>query len=299
MESFSFNHIPLPVFMTYGLLALAIAFAWSRKNIIKIKCLELRFWMFFLALSMIYGVSTHLLTLTSVLVVGLYLALVFAARKFASGRTRFLLMLTLIMLSLALALHLVPGFPRIVVFYERLLGSSNTPFTLHANYDKAIVGLALLAVLAKKVKSFKSFKGLVQKHAIFLALSVVLIFSISWLLGLNVDPKFDQAILAFYGINLLFACVAEEGFFRLLIQDNLSRILRNFRYRALLTVSITTTLFTLAHWGFVTELKPFLMVAVAGLAYALVYQRSQSIEFSIMTHFMVNALHITFFVYPI
>ena len=112
------------------------------------------------------------------------------------------------------------------------------------------------------------------------------------------EPKWPGAAPAFLVANLLFTCVAEEAFFRGLVQERLMRLAESRRQPAwnAIAIAVSTLLFGLAHAaGGATWM---LVATVAGLGYSLVYARTRTIEGAILVHFLVNAAHFLGFTYP-
>ena len=89
---------------------------------------------------------------------------------------------------------------------------------------------------------------------------MVLTLAVAWLSGrVMPDPHWPAVTPGFLAVNLLFTCVAEEAFFRGLIQEGLHR-----RFASLgpaLPVGLSTLLFAAAHLG-----GGVLHAAIAGLA---------------------------------
>jgi hypothetical protein len=117
---------------------------------------------------------------------------------------------------------------------------------------------------------------------------------------LQFAPKWPEFALQFIFCNLLLTCVAEEAFFRGLLQRPLYQWLsqRGFgsnqaAWWAIVGVSI---LFGLAHLagGFAYAL----VATVASVGYGWAYQRSGRIEVAIVAHAALNVVHLTLFTYP-
>jgi membrane protease YdiL (CAAX protease family) len=108
----------------------------------------------------------------------------------------------------------------------------------------------------------------------------------------------------FLTTNLFLTCVAEEAFFRSLVQDPL-RGLRpgqhvgaggSWSARIVLAIVVSGMLFGLAHAAGGPSM--ILMATLAGLGYAAVYARTNRIEAPILVHFGLNATHLLAFTYP-
>lgn len=221
----------------------------------------------------------------------------------ASAERYALLLMVVILFSLMLALHWVPGISRQPVFVDVLLGSTSAqPFSLYANFDKAMVGVALVAFYWSGRDEPSDAQTLLRARRplswFILLMTIVGINLFGFVLGLELDIKFDERVLMFYWFNLVFTCVAEEAFFRLLIQGQLTKLFEHFGWGASVAVTLTALLFTLAHLGGIEQVEQGIMILLAGFSYALFYQMTKSLPLVILLHFAVNAVHVTCLTYP-
>lgn len=209
------------------------------------------------------------------------------------GVTKKLILGVLAILSLAMAIHKVPGFNNDLLFYSDSFGESNLPYKLYANLDKAIAALALFVAFKNRLKFDISLSDIY-----LIGSSLVVFFLIAMALGVEIDVKFGQLTIAFIFFNLFVTCFAEEAFFRLIVQNGLSGIFKG-RYSYFLTIGITALVFMLAHFhtGEGAEKRLFL-IFLAGLIYAAVYAKRKSLGSSILAHFGINIIHFSFFTYP-
>ncbi len=200
-------------------------------------------------------------------------------------------------LSLAFALHLIPGFHNPVIFHSDGLGTSALPFTLRANLDKAFAAIMILSLMIDRL-SLPKLTGFLKADLTILIIGIPAILLVGYLMGLNLEPKIGQLTLAFAFFNLFTTCLAEEAFFRLLIQDSLWRRI-HIRQAGLIAWSVSALLFTLAHFhtGPGAGERLFL-IFLAALLYAGVYWRSRCFLSAVITHFLLNFLHLSFFTYP-
>ena len=202
-------------------------------------------------------------------------------------------------LALALSLHLLPGFHPAVLFHDVRLTPDAAPFALALSFDKAAAGLLLLAAFGVRVSSWRQFASQLPAIAVAALATSVVTIGIALATGyVRFEPKWVEASPAFLVANLLFTCVAEEAFFRGLIQERLMRLAETRRQPAWtwIAIALSTVLFGLAHAG---GGATWLAVAtVAGLGYAAIYARTRTIEGAILVHFAVNAAHFLAFTYP-
>ena len=113
---------------------------------------------------------------------------------------------------------------------------------------------------------------------------------------LNWQPKWTPLFWIWAPVNLFFTCLSEEAFFRGFIQRELTSALHGVRFGSWLAIVVSALLFGLAH--FAGGVSYMVLAGAAGLGYAIVYHRSQSIEMSMLAHFGLNAAHFLLFTYP-
>lgn len=200
-------------------------------------------------------------------------------------------------LSLALALHVVPGFDNWKILDGFALSDRSQPLSLYLNFDKPLVGLFILAFGAPLLRTWTDWKAMLTAAAPIAFAGIALVYVLGYAFGyaafdLTVDPVFIVWALR----NLFFTCVAEEAFFRGFLQRYLELGLARFRAGRLLSLAIVSLLFGLAHFaggaGYVA------LSTLAGLVYGYVYQKTGRIEAAILTHFLLNAGHFLLFTYP-
>lgn len=203
------------------------------------------------------------------------------------------------LLALAMSLHLCPGFHPMVLFQGVRLTPDAAPFALGLGFDKAAAGLLLLAAFSARATSWRQFSSQVPAIAVAAVATAGVAIGVALVAGyVRAEPKWVDAAPAFLVANLLFTCVAEEAFFRGLIQERLMRLAQTRRQPAWngVAIAVSTVSFGLAHAG--GGVTWMLVATLAGLGYALIYARTRSIEGAILVHFAVNATHFLAFTYP-
>ena len=200
--------------------------------------------------------------------------------------------------SLALAIHLLPGFYNAAVVVGKTVSADAIPFSLYANFDKGLAGLFLLSYFFGGQVRIDYFHNLQKPKdtLIIVILTLCLALGLAVLLGLiQIDFKAPDFWLSFLAINLLFTCVAEEAFFRGFLQRGLSNWLDG-KFSLLIAPIFSALIFGLAHIAGGIEYA--FVAGVAGLGYGYLFHRTKRIEWSILCHFMVNVLHLFLFTYP-
>jgi membrane protease YdiL (CAAX protease family) len=200
--------------------------------------------------------------------------------------------------ALALALHVVPGFHNPVLLAGVRFTPDAVPFTVSLSFDKAAAGLVLVAAFCRPGRRLDGRPWAARTLAGALA-SCIVVIGLAVAIGYTrFEPKWPDAAPAFLAGNLLFTCVAEEAFFRGLIQERIERLADAGGRAAWRAVAVVTgaVLFGLAHAGGGTSFM--LLATVAGLGYGLTYSATRRIESAILAHFALNAVHFVGFAYP-
>lgn len=206
-----------------------------------------------------------------------------------------------LLLALALAMHKVPGFVNPVLLKGVLVSPDAIPFTQYANLDKACVGLVLLALVSQRIASMAQLRAALRTAAPIAGVTVVAVMAAALASGfVRVEPKLPAYTLQFVVVNLFFTVIAEETFFRGLIQGQLVRWLGQCwpqaRWCGLLAVVISALLFGAAHLAGGPAYAA--LAALAGLGYAFAYHATGRIESAIAIHLLVNTVHFIGFTYP-
>jgi uncharacterized protein len=270
---------------TYIALLLAILGLWASAAL----------WMGTLVLATALGYVSGVLTGLAVLPIAILAALCFAYGSVSQKPVRkAVLTLGIIIVTLMLALHTLPGFSNFRVARDVVLTPGAAPYSLYLNFDKTVAGLLILGLVYQPLlRKWDNWISALQRAAPTLVLNIIVLIAVALLLGyLDFDPKWTAFFWIWAPVNLFFTCLAEEAFFRGFIQRELAdRISITW-----IPVALSALLFGLAHiaggWTYV------LLATLAGLGYAVIFQRTQRIEMSILAHFALNATHFLLLTYP-
>lgn len=204
---------------------------------------------------------------------------------------------SVVALAAGLALHLIPGFNNPKVISDAVLTPDAVPYSKYLNFDKALIGLFLLAHGQQLIGTRRDWALMLRRALPVTAGTVGVVLVLSFVLGY---VRFELAVPDYFWLwawtNLFFTCMAEEAIFRGLIQRGMERGLERFRLGSVIALVVASLLFGLAHWA--GGPKYVLLSTVAGFGYGLAMRRSGRIEGSILTHFLLNVLHYSFFTYP-
>ena len=202
-----------------------------------------------------------------------------------------------VVLALAMALHVVPGFHNPRLYYGVRFSDDSTAFTSYLNFDKASAGLFLLAAFSRRISTRRDAGTTLARTAVASLSTACVVLAIAYLLGsIAFAPKLPPLWAAFLAANLLFTCVAEEAFFRGFLQERIAQLRGESIVLAVVAVVSSAALFGLVHLG--AGPAQASLAGIAGLGYALAYQWTRRIEAAIAAHFVLNAAHFIFFTYP-
>jgi membrane protease YdiL (CAAX protease family) len=286
---------------TYGLLGMAILSVWL-PGVPLGRTIRVPVWSLLLVAAIACGLAMGFLGTLALLPTGVLAALccVAARLEHQPDRTPWLRRLVLLavgVLSLALAMHLVPGFRNPRVINEVVLSPGAPPFSQYLNFDKGVVGLLLLAFLSRRAHSWGELRAGLRATALGSLRTIAVVMACAVLVGyVAVDLKLPEVTPIFMLANLLFTCVAEEAFFRGLLQARLAACLQHRRGGAAIAVAVVGLLFGAAHLA--GGWKAGLLASMAGIGYGVAYHRSQKIEAAILLHFALNAVQFLAFTYP-
>lgn len=209
-------------------------------------------------------------------------------------QTRFALPAEIILVvgSLALMLHLLPGFNNLAIVKAVNVGPESAPFSFYFNFDKALIPFLLLGCLPTLLKR-PAAPPMNALWWLVLMLAMPLLLLLATLAGgLKVELHQPAFLGAFMLANLFFVSLAEEALFRGYLQQRLTQRLGNLW--GLLAAAL---LFGLAHYAGGPLLIFF--ATLAGIIYGLAWLWSGRVWVSTLVHFTFNMLHLLLFTYPL
>lgn len=198
----------------------------------------------------------------------------------------FLLFLFIICLSVSFKMGFLPGF---------------TPFFLTPKFalglEAPLIGLFPLAFCVPLARKIQEGNPII-KGILFGCVGIGVLAVLATLSGAtHWQFKTPSFLFARLFSNLFLTCIPEEGLYRGFIQTTLCKYFAKSRFGTLFALLITSLLFTLTHLYWSPDLQILLFVFLAGLLYGGVYLISGKIESSIICHFLLNFIHMTFFSY--
>lgn len=302
------NTIAWPIWLSFSLLGMAICAAWypSTNNIAGAGAaarLRPPPWLLLFGAAIASGLAAGILAWIAVLELALFGAVAYAAgRDDLARRWRLLSGIVCALMALALAMHALPGFNNPVLIAKAQFSPGAAPFTQYANFDKAAVGLILLACLCRRAASAAQWRDSVRRALPIAAATIVVVMAVALLIAyVKLDLHLPRYTAVFIAANILFTCVAEEAFFRGFLQQRLSRALASTAlaaspYGAGIALVGSAVAFGAVHVG--GGPVYVLLATLCGLGYAYAYSAVRRIEASVIVHGAFNIVHFLAFSYP-
>lgn len=262
---------------------------------------KISLWSVTLALSIVFGLISHRIEYIGLVFILILLSATLGLNnKKLSISLRLLSALVLFILGLGLGLagiHLLPGFQNLRVLNNVHISNNGIPFSLYLNFDKTLVGIFILGILHQRITTRAQWRELVKTMfpGTLFVIFIVAILSVLFQF-VSFDPKLPPSLPLWAITNLLFVCLAEEGFYRGFVQKYLCRIFKNLRYGNPFAIILSALLFGLSH--FMGGTQYIILATIAGIGYGWIYWKTQKIEAAILTHFSLNLVHFLFFTYP-
>jgi uncharacterized protein len=251
-----------------------------------------------LLLAIAHAFAIGIVSAAGVVAIAAYGLLCYAHSRESSNPLHILLALATIVFSLALMAHIVPGFANTLIVRDAVLSPGAVQYTLFMNFDKGQIGLFLLAcgppLIARRTDWAAMLKVTVPAA---LALIVALMVCALLIGQMRFEPKWPDFLPIWLWSNLLFTAAAEEALFRGVIQRLLQGPTASVSpARATTGLIAAAVIFGAAHYA--GGLWSVVLATIAGIGYGWVFWRTNRIEASILTHFLVNTAHLVGFTYP-
>lgn len=213
-------------------------------------------------------------------------------------RARLFFLLSLV-LAIGLGIQAVPGFASGVWVDPLRLTPDAAPTRVIFRFDQGVVGLVLVAFFCRRIQGLEGLRSIVRPTLTATVTTTLVVMTLATLLGVvRFEPKLPAFAGAQFGSLLLWTSVLEEGFFRGIVQERLTRaaFIASRPWLAWLPIVISAALFGLAHGA--GGLTYVFLAGIAGLGYSAVYSVTRRIEAPILVHFLLNATHFIAFTYP-
>ena len=220
-------------------------------------------------------------------------------QQHVAEKLKMLLTSVVVLWSLVLAAHLLPGVDNLKVVDQAITGSLSIPFTMYLNLDKPVIFFAFLLLLPNLLKQqakLETLFGLNVLNSYKPLLIILSLFSLVFMIAVGfmlIKPEFSlpQWWWLFMLNNLFFVCIIEEVFFRGFIQQKLTQ-----KLSPEIALLITSVLFGLVHFS--GGIVYVFVATIAGLLYGFTYMYTGRVSAAIAMHFTLNMVHFLCFTYP-
>jgi membrane protease YdiL (CAAX protease family) len=281
--------------LTYSALLFAILSLWIKRTPL--------LWGGFLSVAIVAGLLSQKLQWIGLAAIFLYGGIVYCTFHIKNRVLQSVFGIVAFVFSMLLWFHKIPGFNNWQIANGLLLSQDAFPLTMYLNFDKVLIGLFILGFSTlplcsrtKKTMPSEQCHWNSTKTLALIAGSILVIGTLSLATGI---VKFDLKFSHFFWIwalnNLVFVCVVEEVLFRGFLQRHLTQAFSQYRFGTVLALVVASIGFGLSHQGTATYL---LLSTLCGLFYGIVYLKTKKIEVAIITHFLLNLIHIVGFSYP-
>lgn len=206
--------------------------------------------------------------------------------------------LILLAIGIALSLHIAPGFHGWDLLSMCQTSPVSVPFNLCFNFDKVSLGIFILVSGVPLCHSGHEWRKAIHVAAVFTILAAAVLCTVALTLEyVRWDPKLPSFTPLWLITNLLFTAVVEEVIVRSFVQEKISIMTRAFRWHYLISLVGSSLVFALGYY--MMGAAHIILAFIAGLFYGGAYIASgRKVEASIVTHFMVNFVHLLGFSYP-
>jgi len=195
----------------------------------------------------------------------------------------------LVLWSVAMAAHLLPGFNNLPALDQVQTGPLSMPYSLHLNQDKPIIFLALLLAWPRLLTQTTRFQ---RTPLLLTLLFCAMLLPLAFFAGiLKAEPALPAWLGLFLIANLLQTCLVEEAFFRGYLQIGLTA-----RFGSAAGLAAASLLFGLAHAGGGWTVVVF--ATLLGLACGLGLRFGGWLWVPALMHFAFNVAHLTLLTYP-
>ena len=252
----------------------------------------------FLALSLAAGIVAGVVEWAGLAVLALFAGCCLAAVRTALAKARRTLAWSaVVILAVALAMHQIPGIHNVLVLDGVSVSALSADYTLYWNYDKGFAGVVLYSVCVQPQESKRWSRAIVATGTVAILTLVAVGLAATATGFVAWDPKWPAILGVWVPANLLLTCVAEETFFRGLLQRHLAGFLRGrVSAPALTALLVGAVAFGVAHFAWGTAYVLF--ATLAGIGYGTAYHVTGRVEAGILVHFLLNLSHLILFSYP-
>lgn len=264
--------------LSFILLGISFLTFWVRR--------DPKIWASFFILSLLAGLISGTIQWIGIFIIIGWAFLWHLYHQKQSRSLRFFFFLLLVVFSYGFVFHLYPGY-RPLVFSPKFILS----------FEKPLIGLFPLALFVPLAHHAKDWQKVFTGFLIG-CLGIAILAFLAVLSGaIHFQFKLPSFSMERFLSNFVLVAIPEEGFYRGFLQKGLCNYFHNTKKGNILALILTSILFTAAHIYWSPNAGILAFVFLASLLYGGVYLLSGKIESAILTHFLLNFIHMTCFSY--
>jgi len=204
-----------------------------------------------------------------------------------------LLLVAILLISTHIALN-VQTFHNLLLLHQVQFSPDGMAFTLYIKFAETMIGIMIIRVHLQQTATRYDWKNTCIHVLTKLPIMLSIILFANIVGYVKFDPKLPKELWMWAIANLFFTCLTEEALFRVLLQNFICHL--KVKYAEYVAFILPGLLFGLVHYG--GGIQHVILATAAGILYGWVYKTTARIEASILTHFVLNLLHILLFTYP-
>ena len=254
-------------------------------------------WVLMVTGSAITALLAGLLSPVATAVLAFFSLGVYVYSRYQTGWFRELFYAVLLILGHYLIFTDLPGVDRVPIYEDQLIGYSVFPQSLYLKYENSLLGALVFCALSQRIRTLSQLKTVLIKAG-KIPFLIAAYFSLGFALWYGENIKINYNILQYFIVNLFFISLVDEVYFRTLVQKRIEQLLGTGEVESIyLAMVVTNILFSISYYMLGVAIEEAVMIFAAGLIYGYAYGVTRSIEASIFTHFLIDALLITCTVY--
>jgi membrane protease YdiL (CAAX protease family) len=256
-------------------------------------------WATFLGIAIILAWESHVISYMALIPISVLFFCQYCLTREIAKPIRLILFGIVVIVSLALGFHFLPGFNNWKLVSQAQLCPNALPYSLFLNFDKPFMGIFTLALSVPLLSTAAQWRKMLKITLPSTLLGILVMAGIALKIGMIAwCPKITWIFFPWMIINLIFVSIPEEAFFRGFIQRELYLWFGKTPLSAIGSVVITSFFFVLLHLIWVGSYSFLSLVFIASVIYGALYQWTQAIESSIFCHYLFNVTHFLLFTYP-
>ena len=216
--------------------------------------------------------------------------------KFEQSGYNYIVTLIFVAIVWLFITHNVKGFSNPIIFDRVQVSLTSTHYSMRINLDKAITALIIFLMHRNNNSTINLSRDQLIKTMRISSICIATIMFPALFVGyVRFDPKIPDIAVIWMLNNLLCVCFSEEVVFRLYLQQRLNSLIEN----SIVSIMIASAMFGFYHYYMIDSVVLAVLSSICGVFYGIVFSKTNNnVACSIITHFLLNLIHLLFFSYP-